>query len=184
MKVVIVGCGRVGATLAQMMAHDGHEVTIVDQVSASFSRLGTEFSGENVLGDGTDEDVLRRAGIESADAFVAVTNGDNRNIMAAQVAKHIFNVERVICRIYDPIRQETYTKLGLESVSPTIIGAELIRRALFGNPMDQLSLVQSMAEGRSVPLTPTDSDAPVSDAQRSDAPKPGGGRSEAGTQSR
>lgn len=152
MKVVILGCGRVGATLANLMVQEGHEVTVIDLSAEAFNRLGQEFVGLTLVGDGTDEDVLRRAGIEEADAFASVTNGDNRNIMAAQVAKHIFQVQRVLCRIYDPIRQETYNALGLESVSPTIIGAKLMRDALLSGQRMSASAAQSMAEGRSVPL--------------------------------
>src|SRR5262245_35881591 len=87
MKTVILGCGRVGATLAQILMNEGHDVTVVDQNPDSFNRLGAQFPEEKtILGNGTDEDVLRRAGIEEADSFVAVTNGDNRNILAAQIA--------------------------------------------------------------------------------------------------
>src|SRR5690348_14107145 len=108
MNIVILGCGRVGAALAQLLVGEGHQVKIIDQDSESFNRLGTDFpEGHTVLGNGTDEDVLRRAGISRADAFVAVTNGDNRNILAAQIARDIFRVPKVLCRIYDPIRQET-----------------------------------------------------------------------------
>lgn len=136
MKIVIVGCGRVGATLASMMAKDQHEVTIIDQNSEAFDRLGQDFKGriKTVVGDGIDEDVLRGAGLDEADAFASVTNGDNRNIMAAQLAKYRFHVPRVICRIYDPIRMETYKSLGLDSISPTVVGAKLLRDALLSAP--------------------------------------------------
>ncbi|HEY7342754.1 MAG TPA: NAD-binding protein, partial [Ktedonobacterales bacterium] len=112
---------------------------------------GANFGGVTVIGDGTDEDVLMRAGIEDAQAFAAVTNGDNRNILAAQIAKHIFGVQKVICRIYDPIRQETYNALGLESISPTVVGAKLIKTALINDAPHTKSAVQSLAEGRGVP---------------------------------
>src|SRR5579862_1276210 len=121
--IIILGCGRVGASLATMLRKDGHRVSIIDSNPDSFARLGPEYDGETVIGDGTDEDILRRAGLHDADAFAAVTNGDNRNIMAAQIAKYIFEVPKVMCRIYDPMRQETYNALGLESISPTIVGA-------------------------------------------------------------
>jgi len=101
LKVVIMGCGRVGAYLAAQLDAEGHSVTILDINSASFRRLAPSFGGNALLGDGTDEDSLRKAGIEEADAFIAVTEGDNRNVMAAQAARHIFKVPRVICRIYD-----------------------------------------------------------------------------------
>ncbi len=159
MRILIMGCGRVGATLANMMANEGHDVTIMDISSASFARLGRDFPGANVIGDGTDEAVLRRAKIDEMECFVAVTNGDNRNILAAQIAKHTFRVPRVICRIYDPKRQETYAELGLESICPTIIGALMIRNALLDPEKAIQSVVQSLAEGRSVPLKGAQQDA-------------------------
>jgi trk system potassium uptake protein len=127
-KIVIVGCGRVGSTLARRMADEGHEVSVVDELVASFGRLGEEFPGQMVVGSGIDEEVLRRAGIESADCFASVTNGDNRNIMAAQIAKEIFHVDRVITRIYDPIRAQVYRELGLETICPTTIGAGVLHQ--------------------------------------------------------
>ncbi|GAI46231.1 unnamed protein product [marine sediment metagenome] len=116
MKVVIMGCGRVGAQLAGLLATDGHTVTVLDTDGYSFRRLPPDFSGTTLLGNGLDEEALKRAGIEEADAFVAVTQGDNRNVMAAQIAKHIFNVPKVVCRIYDPLRRDLYDTLGLEAI--------------------------------------------------------------------
>ena len=130
MKIVILGCGRVGAMLATMMDQAGHKVSIIDYSNESFRRLDPKFGGETLVGNGIDEDVLIRAGIKEADAFAAVTNGDNRNIMASQVAKEIFNVKKVVCRIYDPIRQSTYTELGLETICPTVIGTQMLFDAL------------------------------------------------------
>lgn len=101
-------------------------MTVVDERVAAFDRLSGDFKGEMVVGTGIDESVLRRAGIESADCFASVTNGDNRNIMAAQIAKRIFNVPCVITRIYDPIREDVYRGLGLETFCPTSLGAGLI----------------------------------------------------------
>jgi len=154
MRIVILGCGRVGAALAQMMLGEGHDVLIIDQTSEAFDRLSDDFPEERrVLGNGTDEDVLKRAGIETADAFVAVTNGDNRNILAAQIAQHRFGVRKVLCRIYDPIRQETYNAMGLESISPTIVGAKLFRDAVVNPITRTTSPTHSIAQGTSVPLT-------------------------------
>lgn len=130
MNIVILGCGRVGATLATMMDQAGHKVSVIDYSNESFRRLDPKFGGETLVGNGVDEEVLIRAGIKEADAFAAVTNGDNRNIMASQIAKEIFNVKKVVCRIYDPIRQSTYNELGLETICPTIIGAEMLFNAL------------------------------------------------------
>lgn len=130
MRVVIMGCGRVGAQLAVMLERRGHEVTVLDVNPNAFERLPRDFKGRKLVGNGIDQDVLRRAGIERADAFVACTQGDNRNVMAAQVAKHIFNVPRVVSRIYDPIREEIYRMLGLRTISPTKVGAELLMKAV------------------------------------------------------
>jgi len=130
MKVVIMGCGRVGAQLASLLDTDGHQVTILDKDAYSFRRLPSTFNGTALVGNGIDEEVLKKAGIEEADAFFVVTEGDNRNVMAAQIAKHIFNVPRVICRIYDPLRQELYQTLGLEAISPTTVFAQLLKERL------------------------------------------------------
>ena len=133
MKIVILGCGRVGATLATMLDRAGHKVSIIDYSNEAFRRLDPKFGGETLIGNGVDEEILVRAGIKDADAFAAVTNGDNRNIMASQIAKEIFNVKKVVCRIYDPIRQSTYNELGLDTISPTIIGAQMMFEALTGD---------------------------------------------------
>ena len=130
MKVIIMGCGRVGAQLAGLLDADGHTVTILDTDAYSFRRLPPEFGGTALIGNGINEEALKRAGIEEADAFVAVTQGDNRNVMATQIAKHIFNVPKVICRIYDPLRQELYSTLGLETFSPTTIFAQILKEKL------------------------------------------------------
>jgi trk system potassium uptake protein TrkA len=132
MKAVIMGCGRVGAQLADMLDAEGHEVTVLDIDALSFKRLSSTFGGTALIGNGIDQEALKRAGIERADVFVAVTQGDNRNIMAAQVAKHIFNVPRVICRIYDPLRQEIYEMLGIEALSPTTVFAQLLKDKIGG----------------------------------------------------
>jgi trk system potassium uptake protein TrkA len=125
-KVIIVGCGRVGAHLALQLDREGNDVTVVDQHVAAFGRLAADFGGQMVVGNGIDEAVLRRAGIEHADCFCSVTSGDNRNIMSAQIAKVIFNVPRVITRIYDPNRELAYREMGLETLCSTTIGANLI----------------------------------------------------------
>jgi trk system potassium uptake protein TrkA len=129
-NIVILGCGRVGARLATMMDREGHSISVIDYSSEAFRRLEPNFSGSTMVGNGVDEEVLIRAGIKKADAFVAVTNGDNRNIMASQIAKEIFNVKKVVCRIYDPIRESTYNELGLETICPTVIGAQMLFDAL------------------------------------------------------
>jgi trk system potassium uptake protein TrkA len=128
MRTVIVGCGRVGSSLARQLSAEGDDVTVIDFSETAFNRLGEDFTGEMVFGTGVDEDVLRRAGTEGADAFVAVTNADTTNIMAAQLAQHLFGVKNVICRIYDPARESIYTDLGLRTICPTTISAEKVKR--------------------------------------------------------
>jgi trk system potassium uptake protein TrkA len=130
MKVVIMGCGRVGARLAGLLDIEGHKVTILDTDAYSFRRLSPDFTGTALVGNGIEEEALKKAGIEEADAFVALTQGDNRNIMATQIAKHIFNVPRVICRIYDPLRRELFNSLGIEVFSPTTIFAQMLKEKL------------------------------------------------------
>jgi trk system potassium uptake protein TrkA len=132
MKVLIMGCGRVGARLASLLDEDGHEVTILDNDVYSFRRLPSTFGGSALFGNGIDQEALKKAGIEEADIFVALTQGDNRNVMSCQIAKHIFNVPRVMCRIYDPLREEMYAALGLETISPTKIFAQLLREKVEG----------------------------------------------------
>lgn len=126
MKVVIMGCGRVGARVATLLDQDGNDVTMIDRSSASFERLPREFKGNTVIGTGIDEDVLRAAGIEEATVFIATTNADNRNIMAAQVAKTIFHVPHAVVRIYDPVRSDAYRKIGLLTICPTTTMSALI----------------------------------------------------------
>lgn len=125
-----MGCGRVGAALATMLDDDGHEVTVVDVKPDAFRRLPAEFGGTRHVGNAIDPEVQARIGVGESDAFVAVTQGDNRNVMATQIAKHIFGVRRSMCRIYDPIREKIYRDLGLESISPTLVGARLFKEML------------------------------------------------------
>ncbi|MDQ3539546.1 MAG: TrkA family potassium uptake protein, partial [Chloroflexota bacterium] len=128
----VMGCGRVGARVASILDNNGHQVTVVDTDARAFRRLASEFGGDTVIGTGIDEDILRSAGIEQAHTFVAVTNGDNRNIMAAQVARQIFDVPEVIVRIYDPVREDTYRRLGLTTVCPTTTISALIMDHVIG----------------------------------------------------
>jgi trk system potassium uptake protein TrkA len=118
-KVVIVGCGRVGAALAEAFDHGGNEVIVVDTSTRAFDRLSGEFKGQAIRGDGTDEDVLRKAGAEGADALLALTEGDNRNVMAAQLAVEAFEVPRVIAKINDPVRADAYAELGIATLCRT-----------------------------------------------------------------
>ncbi len=138
MRYLIVGCGRVGSALAKYLDADGHEVIVIDENAAAFKRLGQKFKGHVVVGTGIDFDVLKRAGAATADGFVAVTNGDNRNIMAALIAQRMFKIKRVVARIYDPPRGQMYQELGVETVCPTTVGAKLIRDVLIEAPWNAL----------------------------------------------
>ncbi|MFZ1016586.1 MAG: NAD-binding protein [Candidatus Cybelea sp.] len=136
MRYLIVGCGRVGSSLAKLLESDGHEVIVVDENAAAFKRLGPSFKGHVVVGTGIDYDVLKRAGAATADGFIAVTNGDNRNIMAALIAQRMFKIKRIVARIYDPPRGLMYRQLGVQTVCPTTVGAKMIRDTLIGAPWE------------------------------------------------
>lgn len=119
MKIVIIGCGRVGAAAADNYDRAGHEVIVLDSSTSAFDRLPLTFGGRAIRGDGTDEDVLRRAGAEGADVFLAMTEGDNRNVMAAQLAAEELGAKRVIAKINDPLRATAYAELGIATVCRT-----------------------------------------------------------------
>jgi len=127
MYVIIVGCGRVGSELAKLLSGEGHDLVIIDKNRASFDRIGAMFNGLVLVGNGFDLNLLRQAGIEKADAFCAVTNGDNTNLISAQVAKKIFKVPKVIARVYDPQRAHIYAALGLDIISGTMLFAAMLR---------------------------------------------------------
>jgi trk/ktr system potassium uptake protein len=146
MHVVILGCGRVGAMLASMLESEGHSVGIIDRDPESFRRLSESFRGKTVLGIGIDEDILRKAGIERAGGFAATTNGDNTNIMSAQIAKVRFKVSRVIARIYDPLRAEAYRELGIDTISPTLLGAGLCMDFLAARPWRSIEAYHAVRE--------------------------------------
>jgi trk system potassium uptake protein len=124
MRTIIVGCGRVGAGLAGRLAMAGEEVTIIDLRTDSFDRLPEGFRGNAVRGDGTDEDVLRRLGVEGADRFFALTEGDNRNVLAAQLAAETFAIPTVVAKINDPVRASAYAALGIATVNRTSMMVE------------------------------------------------------------
>lgn len=117
MHVVVMGCGRVGASIAQELQGSGHDVSIIDRDAAAFRRLPEDFGGIKVKGVGFDQEVLRRAGTAEADAFAAVSSGDNSNIIAARVARETFNVPKVVARIYDAKRAAVYERLGIPTVA-------------------------------------------------------------------
>ena len=150
MNVIILGCGRIGSTLAMSMARDQHNVVIIDRNNDAFRRLGPEFTGKTLLGNGIDDTVLRKAGIEKADAFVAVTNGDNTNIMSVQIAKERFSVPKLITRIYDPIRACAYRELGIETICTTVIGARLMKDYLMGKEWGMASDYCALSDDEAV----------------------------------
>lgn len=125
--MIIVGCGRVGSELAKLLSNEGHNLVLIDKDRNSFDRLGNTFNGLTMVGSGFDLSLLKQAGIEKADAFCAVTNGDNTNLISAQVAKKIFKVPKVLARVYDPQRAHIYAALGLEIISGTILFAAMLR---------------------------------------------------------
>jgi trk system potassium uptake protein TrkA len=133
-KIVIVGCGRVGAFLAGLLDGSGHDVTVIDLERASFAHLPATFKGTTLMGNGTDLEVLRTAGIDKTDAFFTLTQGDNRNLMAAQIAKEVFGVKHVIAKVNDPIRANTYRDHGIDTVSRTSILGTLLEAMLMGDP--------------------------------------------------
>ena len=162
MRAIIVGCGRVGSLLAQLLEQENHQVVVVDKNPAAFRRLHAAFSGQTVTGIGFDRDTLRAAGIERADAFAAVTSGDNSNFVAASVARDTFRVPTVVARIYDPQREQIYRRLGIRTISSTSWGAHKIKRLMvradlhgqaeLGNGEVELieARISSLVAGRSV----------------------------------
>lgn len=134
MRVLIIGCGRVGARTAEELDKRGESVTVVDVDQRAFLRLPTKFSGETVRGSGTDETVLRSAGAEMADLLMALTEGDNRNALAAQMGKHLFGIPRVIVKSNDPVRAEAYRSLGLETICRTTILSDALILAATDGP--------------------------------------------------
>lgn len=171
MKVVIMGCGRVGARLAALMEEDGNKVSIIDSNPAAFDRLPDDFKGQTVLGTGIDVDVLKAAGIEEADAFAAVTNYDNTNIMACEVAKELFGVEKVLARIYDPGRESFYHQLGLETVCPTTLVSTTARRILsFDGEDEEMHVATGYVGGSGIEPHPSSIDAGTSDSAVPSAP--------------
>jgi len=141
-RIVILGCGRVGSTLAAMLTREGHHVSVIDRDQSAFDkavqRLGPDFAPETVRGVGIDEGTLRQAGIEEADVFVSVSSGDNTNIVAAQIARHKFHVPKVLARVYDPIRAQAYREAGIETVCTTTIGAGMFHDMLLGRSLRSL----------------------------------------------
>jgi len=176
-KAMIVGCGRVGARLADRLARAGHDVTILDTSSRAFERLPADFAGRAVRGNGIDEDVLRRAGLTGADLFVALTEGDNRNVLMAQLARETFAVPRVIAKVNDPVRAEAYAALGLATLCRTTIlesaVLEYLGEEFLGEPVEGVRGVQEPT-GHDHPLEPRPAPEPTAAAPSAVRPEPGG----------
>ena len=144
MYIVIIGCGRLGSGLAMELSNDGHDVVIVDKYGENLERLGSGFNGIRIKGVEIDNDTLMEAGIDKADIFLAMTPADNINIMASQIAKDIFKVPTVIARIFDPSREFIYRKLGLQTISPTELGINIIKNKIIDkNSIDTLLILNN-----------------------------------------
>jgi len=135
--IVVMGCGRVGSTLALHLNRLGHNVAVIDQDPTAFRRLGEQFSGQTVSGLGFDQETLVAAGIENADAFAAVSSGDNSNIIAARVARETFGVGHVVARIYDPLRAEVYERLGIPTIATVPWTANRLLKNILGGSLDE-----------------------------------------------
>jgi trk system potassium uptake protein TrkA len=136
MKVIVMGCGRIGSQVSKLLDGQGHKVTVIDHDANADGRLGPAFKGRIIKGVGFDRKVLIDAGIEQADAFVAASMSDNANVVAARIARNIFHVPRVVARLYDPRRAEIYQRLGLTTISSTNWGAERIFQVLIHTDLD------------------------------------------------
>jgi trk system potassium uptake protein TrkA len=140
MKIIVMGCGRVGGQASLLLTRLGHSVTVIDHDTNALARLGSDFKGRVVRGLGFDRNVLLEAGIQTAEAFVAASSSDNANIVAARIARNFFSVPRVVARLYDPLRAEIYQRLGLTTISTTGWGAERIVEVVTHTDMDVVSL--------------------------------------------
>ena len=140
MKIIVIGCGRVGSQVSQLLVGQGHEVTVIDHDANALARLCKEFKGMIVRGLGFDRNVLLEAGVETAEGFVAASSSDNANIVAARIARNIFHVPRVVARLYDPVRAEVYQRLGLTTISSTAWGAERIVEVVTHTDLDVLEV--------------------------------------------
>ncbi|MGE5373964.1 MAG: potassium channel family protein [Bacteroidota bacterium] len=140
MKIIVMGCGRVGSQVSLLLARQGHDVTVIDHDDNSLARLGQDFKGRVVHGLGFDRNVLIDAGVETAEGFIAASSSDNANIVAARTARNIFRVPRVVARLYDPVRAEVYQRLGLATISSTQWGAERIVEVITHTDLDVLQV--------------------------------------------
>lgn len=153
MRVIVVGCGRVGSQLSTMLSVEGHDVVVIDTHADAFQRLGSAFNGMTIVGVGFDEEVLESAGTRGADALAAVTDLDNTNLMTAEVARNIFDVKHVVARLYNPDRERTYQQLGLDHVCGTsIVATVLLEKIMAGHGhhltnMGDIEIIEFMANG-------------------------------------
>lgn len=136
MRIIVMGCGRVGIMVSRLMASEGHDVIVIDKNPKALEELGPDFKGRKVTGIGFDREVLIEAGIQQADAFAATSSSDNANIIAARIARSVFHVPRVVARLFDPRRAEIYKRLGLPTISSTSLGAERIRELIAHAELD------------------------------------------------
>ncbi len=130
MQSIIIGCGRVGAGLAQSLSQRGQVVMVVDHEATAFERLGTGFKGQTLLGAGLDRDVLRQAGIERTDGLAVVTGSDDTNVVIARLARQVFRVPRVVARLHDPRHAEVYRQLGIQTITPLTWGIQRLSELL------------------------------------------------------
>jgi trk system potassium uptake protein TrkA len=140
MKIIVMGCGRVGSEVSLILVRQGHDVTVIDHDDNALARLGQDFKGRVVHGLGFDRNVLIEAGVETAEGFIAASSSDNANIVAARTARNIFRVPRVVARLYDPVRAEVYQRLGLTTISSTQWGAERIVEVVTHTDLDVLQV--------------------------------------------
>ncbi len=140
MKIIVMGCGRVGSQVSLLLVRQGHDVTVIDHDDNALARLGQDFKGRVVHGLGFDRTVLVEAGVETAEGFIAASSSDNANIVAARTARNIFRVPRVVARLYDPVRAEVYQRLGLATISSTQWGAERIVEVVTHTDLDVLQV--------------------------------------------
>ena len=171
MKYVIVGCGRVGAALAEAFDSSGNDVIVIDTSTRSFDKLSDEFKGQAIRGDGTDEDVLRKAGVEGADALLALTEGDNRNVMAAQVAMEKLSVGKAGAKINDAVRAAAYGALGIATVCRTSMLTDAILGFLAQRPTGMPSVIAPVPHVHDEPPTARGSSAPRLGAQPVSTPR-------------
>jgi trk system potassium uptake protein TrkA len=128
--IIIVGCGRLGSHLANQLSRDGNSVVVIDKLETTFNDLSSDFSGFKIVGDATHVAVLREAKIKNADVLIATTHFDNVNLMVAQVARRVFDVPHVLARVFDPKREEVYAALGVNTICPTSVAAEIFLSAV------------------------------------------------------